>query len=121
MTLLSRYIFREFLRTSLTILAGILVLFLCVTFLKEADDFIRHKASLYQITRYYLYSIPGMISQALPFSALIGTLLSLGALSRHQEITAMRAGGVSLVRIIQPVFLGGLLIAVLGFMNNEGV
>ena len=119
MKLLSRYIFIEFIKSSITILSGIVVLFLCVTFLREADDFIKQKASVIQIAMYYLYSIPGMAGQALPFAALIGTLLSLGNLSRHQEITAMRAGGVSLVSIIAPVLLGGVLISCLGFVNNE--
>ena len=119
MKLLGRYIFMAFFRTSFSVLAGIVVLFLCVTFLKEADDFIRHKATMVQIAKYYLYSIPGMAGQALPFAALIGTLLSLGNLSRHQEITAMRAGGVSLFGIIFPVLLGGALISGLGFLNNE--
>jgi len=119
MKLLGRYIFIEFIKTSFTILSGILVLFLCVTFLREADDFIKQNASVVQIAKYYLYSLPGMAGQALPFSALIGTLLSLGNLSRHQEITAMRAGGVSLVSIIAPVLLGGVLISCLGFLNNE--
>ena len=119
MKLLSRYIFSEFLRMSLMILAGILVLFLSVTFLKEADDFIKYKATLSQIGRYYLYSMPGMASQALPFATLIGTLLSRGALSRHQEITAMRAGGLSLFHIVMPVFVGGLLLSAVGCLNNE--
>jgi lipopolysaccharide export system permease protein len=119
MKLLSRYIFIEFIKTSFTILSGILVLFLCVTFLKEADDFIKLNASIIQIAKYYLYSMPAMAGQALPFAALIGTLLSLGNLSRHQEITAMRAGGVSLIGIISPVLLGGVLISCFGFLNNE--
>ena len=119
MKLLDRYIFIAFFRTSFSVLAGIVVLFLCVTFLKEADDFIKHKATVAQIAKYYLYSIPGMAGQALPFAALIGTLLSLGNLSRHQEITAMRAGGVSLIGIIAPILLGGVLISGLGFLNNE--
>jgi len=119
MKLLSRYIFFAFIRTSFTILSGILVLFLCVTFLKEADDFIKLNATIVQIGQYYLYSLPGMAGQALPFAALIGTLLSLGNLSRHQEITAMRAGGVSLVGIVAPVVFGGVLISCLGFLNNE--
>ena len=121
MKLLSRYIFMEFIKTSLTILSGILVLFLCVTFLREADDFIKQNASIAQIAMYYVYSLPSMAGQALPFSALIGTLLSLGNFSRHQEITAMRAGGVSLVSIIAPVLFGGILISCLGFLNNEVV
>jgi lipopolysaccharide export system permease protein len=119
MKLLGRYIFMEFIKTSFTILSGILVLFLCVTFLREADDFIKQNASIVQIAMFYLYSLPAMAGQALPFAALIGTLLSLGNLSRHQEITAMRAGGVSLVGIIAPVLIGGILISGLGFLNNE--
>jgi lipopolysaccharide export system permease protein len=101
------------------VLTGIIVLFLCVTFLKDADDFIKQHATLSQIVRYYLYTIPGMVGQALPFAVLIGTLLSLGNLSRHQEITAMRAGGVSLAGIMKPVLIGGLLLSALGFVNNE--
>jgi lipopolysaccharide export system permease protein len=119
MRLLARYIFFEFLKTSFMILAGIVVLFLCVTFLREADDFIKQKASMVMIARYYLYSMPAMAGQALPFAALIGTLLSLGNLSRHQEITAMRAGGVSLLGIVTPVLIGGTLISTFGFVNNE--
>lgn len=119
MKLLGRYIFMEFIKTSLTILSGILVLFLCVTFLREADDFIKLNASIVQIAMYYLYSLPAMAGQAMPFAALIGTLLSLGNFSRHQEITAMRAGGVSLVGIIAPVLIGGIIISGLGFLNNE--
>ncbi len=119
MKLLSRYIFLEFIRTAMMILIGIMVLYLSVTFLKEADIFIEHRASIVQIARYYLFTLPALASQALPFAALIGTLLSLGALSRHQEITAMRAGGVSMLRIIAPVLFGGLLLSAFGFVNNE--
>lgn len=119
MNLLARYIFREFFRTSLSILLGIVVLYLSVTFLKDADEFIKYKATMEQIGRYYLYSIPGLVGQALPFAALIGTLLALGALSRHQEITAMRAGGLSILRITLPVLLGGTLLSVFAFLNNE--
>jgi lipopolysaccharide export system permease protein len=119
MKLLHRYIFAAFFTTSFAVLAGIIVLFLSVSFLKEADDFIKHKATVVQIAKYYLYSIPGMAGQALPFAALIGTLLSLGNLSRHQEITAMRAGGVSLMGILSPVIMGGTLISCIGLLNNE--
>lgn len=121
MKLLNRYIFAEFIRTAFSILAGIIVLYLVVTFLKDADEFIKYQAGVSQIARYYLYSIPGMVGQALPFAALIGALLSLGNLSRHHEITAMRAGGISILRIIRPVLMGGALLSALGFLNNEVV
>ncbi len=121
MKLLDRYIFFEFVRTAFMILSGIIVLYLCVNFLREADNFIQHQATISQIALYYLYSIPGMVGEALPFAALIGTLLALGNLSHHQEVTAMRAGGIGLLRIIAPVLAGGLLVSALGFVNNEMV
>ena len=62
---------------------------------------------------YFLYSIPAMAASSLPIAALIAALLSLGNLSRHNEIIAMRASGMSLAAIIAPVIVGGVLISAL--------
>ena len=119
MNILSRYILKEFFRSFATALSGISIVYLCVDFLQKADDFIRLKASLSQIVRYFLFNLPSIITPSIPIAALIATLLSLGALSRHNEILAMRAGGISLGRIVLPILAGGLLISALGFLNNE--
>lgn len=119
MTILSKHIFRGFITRAAGVLIGILVVYLCVEFLQKADKLIKYQATLSQIARYFLYSIPGMISLALPMATLIAALLTLGDLSRHNEILAMRASGVSLVKIILPLFVGGLLISGFGFINNE--
>ena len=119
MNILSRYILREFFRSFATALSGICVVYLCVDFLQKADSFIRLKATISQVVRYFLYNLPSIITPSIPIAALIATLLSLGALSRHNEIIAMRASGVSLGRILLPVLAGGLLISALGFINNE--
>lgn len=121
MTILSRHVFREFIYRAAGVLIGILVVYLCVEFLQKADKLIKYQATPSQIARYFLYSVPSMISMSLPMATLIAALLSLGNLSRHNEIIAMRAGGVSLVKIVAPLFVGGLLISILGFANNEFV
>ena len=121
MNILSKHILREFITLLLGVLAGILVVFLCVEFLQKADKLIKFHASFSQIARYFLYSVPGMISMSLPMATLIAALLSLGNLSRHNEIIAMRASGVSLARIIAPMLAGGLAISACGFFNNEFV
>jgi lipopolysaccharide export system permease protein len=121
MTILSKHIFKEFISLVAGILIGILVVYLCVEFLQKADKLIKFHATLSQIGRYFLYSVPGMISMSLPMATLIAALLSLGNLSRHNEIIAMRASGVSLAKIVAPLFVGGLLISGLGFVNNEFV
>ncbi len=119
MTLLSRYIFKEFITLVAGVLLGILVVYLCVEFLQKADKLIKFHATVSQVGRYFLFSIPSMISMSLPMATLIGALLSLGGLSRHNEIIAMRASGVSLGRIIAPMLAGGLVISACGFLNNE--
>ncbi len=119
MTLISKYIFKEFISLVAGVLLCILVVYLCVEFLQKADRLIKHHATLLQVARYFLYSMPVMISMSLPMATLIGALLSLGNLSGHSEIIAMRAGGVSLFKIVSPLLAGGLLISVFGFINNE--
>lgn len=119
MTLLSRHIFGEFLRYFLGIVIGILIVYLCMDFLQKADNFIAAKANIRQVVSYFLYSLPGMTGTTLPIAALLAALLSLGNLSRHSEIIAMRAGGASLGMIIAPVLAGGILISAFGFINNE--
>jgi lipopolysaccharide export system permease protein len=119
MTILSRHIFGEFIRIFLMVLVGILAVYLCVDFLQKADNFIKYSATAVQITKYSLYSLPGMATSSFPIAALIATLLSLGNLSRHNEIIAMRAGGVSVAAIIAPVLVGGIIISAFGFINNE--
>ncbi len=119
MTLLSKHIFKEFITFVGGVLVAIIVVYLCVEFLQKADRLIKFHATLSQVSLYFLYSIPGMVSLSLPMATLIASLLSLGGLSRHNEIIAMRASGVSLAKIVMPVLAGGLLLSVLGFLNNE--
>lgn len=119
MTIFSKYIFKEFISLVAGALLGILVVYLCVEFLQTADKLIKYKAPILQVGKYFLYSIPGMISMSLPMATLIAAVLALGNLSRHNEIIAMRASGVSLVRIITPLLVGGMLISAFGFINNE--
>ena len=101
------------------VIIGILAVYLCVDFLQRADSFIKYRATMFQVAKYSLYSLPAMAASSLPIAALIATLLSLGNLSRHNEIIAMRAGGISIAAIIAPVLLGGAIISAFGFVNNE--
>ena len=119
MNLLSKYLFREFITLVAGVLIGLIVVYLCVEFLQKADKLIKYQATIPQVAKYFLYTVPSMITMSLPMATLIGALLSLGNLSRHNEIIAMRASGVSLAKIISPLLAGGMLISALGFMNNE--
>jgi len=119
MTLITKHMLREFLSLVAGVLLGIVSVYLCVDFLQKADKLIKFHATISQVIRYFLYSIPNMVTMSLPMATLIAAILSLGNLSRHNEIIAMRAMGVSLLKIILPLVAGGILVSCFGFLNNE--
>jgi lipopolysaccharide export system permease protein len=68
--------------------------------------------------RLVLLLLPYAITYALPMGMLTGVLLTLGRLSADSEITAMRAAGVSMMRITRPVLLLATLGAVVALYFN---
>ncbi len=119
MTLLRKYIFAEFMRFFLMTFIAITAVYLCVEFLQKADDFIHRQANFGDVVSYFLYNIPAIATPSLPIAALLATILSLGNLSRHNEIIAMYSGGVSLAGVIAPALFAGVLLSFVGFINNE--
>jgi len=68
---------------------------------------------------YYLVKIPEMLVLVLPLALLLALLYALSNHNRHQELTAIRAAGVSLWRMAAPYFAVGLLLSILLFLVNE--
>jgi lipopolysaccharide export system permease protein len=118
--ILHRYVIREFLKLFSLSLSSLILIYVIVLFFQKVDTIIKYQAPFYLIFEYLLYRIPEVIFQwILPYAVLLATLLTLGMLSRHSEITAMKAGGVSLYRIIFPLLLIALLISFCSFLGNE--
>jgi lipopolysaccharide export system permease protein len=117
---LHRYVIREYLKIFSLSLTSLLLIYVIVLFFQKVDLFVKYKAPFYLIFLYLLYKIPEVIFQwTLPYGVLLATLLTLGTLSRHSEITAMKAGGVSLYRITFPLFFIVLFISLCSFLGNE--
>jgi lipopolysaccharide export system permease protein len=117
LTLLDRYLFKSVLFTCLAamgLFAFVLVLGNAVKDLLP----IASQVSLPMLVRLVLLLIPFVISYALPMGILTGVLLTLGRLSADNEITAMRATGLSLGRIARPLLVLGALGAALGLYVN---
>ena len=62
---------------------------------------------------------PAILVKTFSMAVLLGALLAFGRLSSDSEIVALRAGGASIVRIVQPVMLFSLVIAIVTFGFNE--
>jgi len=118
--ILDRYLLREFSVYLALGLIGFVMIFTVVDVIEKIDVFLDHRAPAGLIVRYYLYRAPEVIVQVLPVALLLATFLALGQLNKFGELTAMRSGGLSLARILAPVFIvagsGALVSLVLGEM-----
>lgn len=110
MNLLDRYIFKSVLGTCV----GAVALFTFVLTLGNViRDLLDHVLAGQFPAATFAYLVwlwvPAMAIYALPMGLLTGVLLTLGRLSADSEITAMRAAGISLVRLARPVLIIGVL------------
>ncbi len=119
MTILDRYISREFLRFFLLVILSFLSLFLIVDFFEKLKMLINYSATFYQILAFFFFRIPMMLSLTIPAAVLLSSLLTFGSLSKNSEIVAMRASGVSLYRSSIPILLISFLIALFTFVFSE--
>ncbi len=119
MNILDKYILKEFIKIFTLILVSLIALYLIADFFERIRMFLSNHATLGQMVFYSFLSTPMILSQMLPISVLLGTLLSFGILSKNCEITAMKSNGVSLYRISLPVIILSFVICVAAFLLSE--
>jgi lipopolysaccharide export system permease protein len=117
----SRYVIREFMGLFLPIVAGFVLLYLIVDLFDRLNILLRHQATWWSAARYFAFKIPLMITQITPPAVLTSALLSLGMLSRRNEIIALRACGVSLPQTALPLLGLAAIISAGTLMWNETV
>ncbi len=78
-------------------------------------------APLLAVVEYFLWQLPAIVVTVVPMAMLLGTLLALGRLSGESELTALKAGGVGLVRAVAPLLVVGVLVSLCAFALQESV
>jgi lipopolysaccharide export system permease protein len=121
MKILDRYLLREFLMYLSLGLAGFIAVFVVVDVIEKADVFLDHSTAFPLIARFYLYRAPEVVVQVQPVALLLATFMALGQLNKFGELTAMRTAGLSLQRILAPVFAVAALGAVVALLLGEFV
>ncbi len=119
MSVLDRYIIKEFTRIFLLIVLSLAGLYLIVDFFERIRMFLSNDATLYQILSYFFFEFPMILSLMLPVSVLLASLLTFAILSKNSEIIAMKANGVSLYRTSRPVIIISIVLCIFSFLLNE--
>jgi lipopolysaccharide export system permease protein len=105
MRLIDRYILRNYILSVTYCLLAFCMVFVINDLFAHLAKFIESKATATLLLRYYIFVVALTLEYLLPASLLLATLYTLWQFTRSNELTAMRASGVSFHRIMLP-FLG---------------
>ncbi len=119
MRLLDRYLLRELIAPFGCCLGGFLLFWIASDLFTELDSFRSRAMTLRDITDYYVATTPAFLVFITPVALLLALLYCLTNHSRHNEITAIRAAGVSLWRLCAPYFAVGFLVSLAIMALNE--
>jgi len=118
-TIISRYILKEYLKFFSITLTVLSIVYLTIEFLEKIRKFSERNADFFLVLQYFLYKLPRIFFDISPLAVLISTFLALGMLSRNNEIIAFKSSGVSLIKLTAPLLLfGACFSGVLFFLNG---
>ncbi|MDQ4088410.1 MAG: LPS export ABC transporter permease LptG [Pseudomonadota bacterium] len=116
------YMARLFVIRSFAVLFALVLVLMTLDLLGNSGEILAHPGNgEADLWRYVGLRVPQLIARFLPFSVLLGTLITLVTLNQHSEIITMKAAGISAHQIIAPLVLAGFFIAALNFFFNERV
>ncbi len=118
---LDRYVFTEFWRIFSITALGFPFLLVIMDLTDHVQGYLDQKIPARDIALSYLFWIPDSMFLVLPAAVLFATVFSIGAFTRHSEVTAAKASGVSFHRLVLPILVGALFASVLDLGLGEVV
>jgi LPS export ABC transporter permease LptG/LPS export ABC transporter permease LptF len=119
--LLDLYVSRQYLLVFALAFATLTGVFYISTIIDMAPHLYRGSATTTLILRYLYWETPQYVYYIIPLSVLVGTLVTIGLLTKNSELIVMRACGISLYRSAVPVLLFGAAFSGLLFELQENV
>ncbi len=106
---LDRYVFSEFSKIFFVTALGFPILLIVIDLTDHVQGYLDKQIPTRDIALSYLYWIPDSMFMVLPAAVLFATVFSIGGFTRHSEVTAAKASGISFYRLILPILLGSVL------------
>jgi len=111
MGILSGYLMRSILASTLLVMLVLLALAGLFEFISQLDD-TQGNYGVPQALLFALLRLPQLSFEMLPIAALIGSLLGLGGLANNSELVVMRTAGLSVTRLAGMVAISGVVLMI---------
>ncbi len=118
----SLYMAKMFLGRTFAILAALVLVLQMMDLLSESGWILAHPGNgQAEELRYISLRTPQIIARFLPFSVLLGTILTLTTMNQNSEIVALKAAGLSAHQLLAPLIVASFGVAILAFAFNERI
>jgi lipopolysaccharide export system permease protein len=121
MKILDKYVLREYIKILLIIFIAFSVLMIVVEVSDRMPRLLRKGASMDDMMLYFLLRLPYLILLTSPVVVLLSGLFLMNTLSKYHESVAIRGAGISIVRMVSPLFLFGLFFSLIIMFLGEVV
>ncbi|PTQ64060.1 lipopolysaccharide export system permease protein [Sphingomonas sp. PP-CE-3G-477] len=116
------YMGRMFLVRTFAVLAALVLVLQALDLLSNSGDILAFPGNGdAQIWQYVALRVPQIVSRFLPFSVLLGTILTLITMNQNSEIVALKGSGLSAHQVLAPLLVASLGVAVISFAFNDRV
>jgi lipopolysaccharide export system permease protein len=117
--ILDAYIIRSWLFYFALMLITFTGIYMIFDFFQLLGDVVRNHIAGHVVLDYYRYLTPQIVYLMLPLSILMATLVNFGLLSKTNQITAIKAAGISLYRLSAPILIVSALLSASMFLLQD--
>ena len=117
--ILDDFVLRDFVMNLSLVLMAMLLLSLVFTVFELLGDILRNQVSPWIVGEYLLNVTPYFLYNTAQYGVLLAVLITLGLMQRYNEVTALKATGISIYRIIVPVLVASVLVAGGLFLSDQ--
>ncbi len=119
MTILAKYFCKEFLKFFVLFQFMLVSIYFIIDFIQKIPDFIERDIPMGMTLAFFFLKIPFIIIQTVPVATLLSVVLMFSLMEKSNEITAMKASGLSVVQFSKPIGMVSIFIAVAVFLFAE--
>lgn len=116
---LDKLVLKTFWGPFVVTLSVVIFIFLMRIMIFYIDEFVSKDVGLSEYARLFFYFTLSTIPIALPLAVLLSSLMAFGNLGEFFELTAIKSAGVSIVRVMMPLFIITICISLFSFFFND--
>ena len=119
MSVIKRYLTREILKQFGLVLLAVVTIYVVVDFFEKSDNFVKAGLPVSRTLTFFALNTPYIISQIVPIGLLLSIIIVFSLMNKNNELLALKSGGISLLSLVRPVLVLGVVTAVALFFFTD--